>query len=108
MTTRRIDRNEVYRRIRQGQTQAEVAAALGCTPARINHITAAVRSGASIRSRIAGVSTGGGMFQLVRGLPEPQAQWLLDQVPPGATLTETLRAIIADAWAEDAQQEDKR
>lgn len=38
---------------------------------------------------------------LLLGLPKPVTDWLLAQVPPGGTMTDLLRAIIADAYTDE-------
>ena len=45
--------------------------------------------------------TGGGIIQMVAGLPEPVQDWLINSIPEGATLTDMLRAIIIDAYDEE-------
>lgn len=45
--------------------------------------------------------TGGGMVQMVAGLPEPVQDWLIDNIPEGATLTDILRAIVIDAYTDE-------
>ena len=47
--------------------------------------------------------TGGGMVQMVAGLPEPVQDWLIDGIPEGATLTDMLRAIVIDAYNEETK-----
>lgn len=44
---------------------------------------------------------GGGIVQMVAGLPEGIQDWLIDSIPEGATLTDLLRAIITDAYNEE-------
>lgn len=102
----RIDRAEVFRLLRQGQSQVQIANAFGCTQGTISHIVCAHRSNRSLSTRISGVTAGGGLLKMLRGMPADQAHWLLDQVPEGGTLIETIRAIIIDAWAEDVQNKE--
>ena len=46
-------------------------------------------------------TVGGGIVQMVTGLPEPVQDWLINAIPEGATLTDLLRAIIADAYGDE-------
>lgn len=45
--------------------------------------------------------TGGGIVQMVNRLPLEIAHWLIEQIPPGGTLTDLLVAIIVDTYAEE-------
>ena len=98
---RRIDRAEVFRLFRHGKTQAQIAEMLGCSQGMICQVLSARRPTSSLATRIGGTTVGGGLLKMLQGMPADQAHWLLDQVPEGGTLIETIRAIITDAWAED-------
>lgn len=45
--------------------------------------------------------SGGGIHQLLKSLPLPVAHWLIDAIPPGATVCDMLRAFITDAYNEE-------
>lgn len=45
--------------------------------------------------------TGGGIVQMVVGLPTEISGWLIDSILPDSTLTDVLRAIIVDAYHEE-------
>lgn len=47
---------------------------------------------------------GGGIIQMVAGLPDPVQDWLIDQIPKDATLIEVVRAFILDAYNDEVQQ----
>jgi len=56
------------------------------------------------RNRRGDFVVGGGAIQMVTGLPEPVQDWLIDQIPKGATLIEVVRAFILDAYNDEVQQ----
>ena len=47
------------------------------------------------------IRTGGGILQLVDGLPLNVQDWLISQAPEGTTVQEIIRAIIVDAYHEE-------
>ena len=57
------------------------------------------------RARAAGLidgPIGGNMGQLLRSLPPEVDAWLKAQVPPDGTITEMIRAIVIDAYYDEA------
>lgn len=92
----------------------EIAALLGCEPRRVTNAVAYARraygmnvsvqtkrSQSTRKRRQADAVTGGGIRQLVAALTPEARSWLLDTVPPGATLSEAIVAIITDAYFEE-------
>ena len=49
------------------------------------------------------IRTGGGIRQLIDGLPLDTQDWLIGQTPEGSTLQEVIRAIIVDAHYDDRE-----
>jgi len=56
------------------------------------------------RNRRGDFVVGGGVMQMVIGLPVPVQDWLIDQIPKDATLVEVVRAFILDAYNDEVQQ----
>lgn len=43
-------------------------------------------------------------MQLVDGLPIDIQDWVVDNIPPGGTLTELIRAVIVDAYNDEMEE----
>lgn len=50
----------------------------------------------------AGVTLGNGGRQMILALPDEIQDWLIGQVPEGATISEVVAAIVIDAFHDDA------
>lgn len=47
------------------------------------------------------IKAGGGVAQLMRGLPVEAQMWVIGQIPEGATCADVIRAIVVDAFNEE-------
>lgn len=58
----------------------------------------------AVRARINAGGFETGARQIAESLSANTAEWLINQIPEGGTLTDIIRAIINDAYAEDHHQ----
>ena len=54
------------------------------------------------------IKAGGGMIQTLERLPEEIQDWVVDNMPPGSTLQDFIRAVITDAYYDDQEAREDR
>ena len=83
-------RHEIMAMLNTGKTQSAIARHFTVTPQAISQAVKREGSGVAVRG-------------VLLHLPAEVTSWLAAETPPGATISDMIRAIITDAHAEATQ-----
>lgn len=98
---RKAQRNAEILKLRAGGASfAEIAAQVGLSDERVRQIVADNDPDAPARISLRNTPTGR-FYPMLRSLPPDITLWLVQQVPPGGTLADTIGAIVTDQYYEE-------
>lgn len=96
----------IHNRFRRGEKLEDLAKELGCAASTLrdrfhkHNLVKNDRSTFLFNKKRLGPPLGS-MRDLCSGLPHPVGEWLLRETPEGASIVETIRAIIIDAYNDE-------
>lgn len=102
---RKAQRNAQILKLRaEGASFPAIAELVGLSDERVRQIVADNDPDAPARSGLRNTPTGR-FYPMLRSLPADIALWLVQQVPPGGTIVDTVGAIITDQYFEENESE---